>query len=101
LIIKQATGHTCKRFLLIELFEVRTSTLDLGGPQLLLAACILKSVKEEKGKRKGEKRTWKIGSFGFTCSPSLLMASSSILLLRHSFTGIRIYFFSIPKYTKD
>lgn len=37
----------------------------------------------------------------FTCLPSLLLASSSILLLRHSCTGVRTYFLRILTWTED
>lgn len=33
---------------LIELFEVRKSTLDLGEPHLLVAACIFKTEKKRR-----------------------------------------------------
>lgn len=44
----------------------------------------------------------KAGSFlRFACLPSFPLASSSVLLLRHSFTGIRAYFFEVLAYTED
>jgi hypothetical protein len=35
------------------------------------------------------------------CLPSLLLSSSSILLQRHSFAGIRPHFFRMPMWTED
>jgi hypothetical protein len=44
---------------------------------------------------------WNEKSKLFAWLPSLLLASSSILGLKDSFTGVRIYIFRIPTHTED
>lgn len=75
----QATGRACEVFL-IGSFEVGGNTFNLvhtsgGSPH---------------------NWTWKMKLLLFSCLPSLSLVSSSMLLLRHFFAGIRTYFFRIP-----
>lgn len=50
---------------------------------------------------KSPKRTRRKFSFAFSCLIPLSLARPAILLLRRSFSGIRIYFFGIPTQTED
>lgn len=68
---------------LIGSFEVRKDLQLLARSYLLMVAYI-----NGLGRRK---------LLHFACLPSLFLASSSTLLLRYSFAGIRTHFFRIPR----
>lgn len=65
-------------------FFIRSS--EVGRPTIHLAT--------SSGNRL-QKRTWKKEILLFACLPSLALASSSVILLRHSCAGVRTYFFRI------
>lgn len=68
------------------LFEVGRPTLNLGHPCFCKSLC---------------KWHWMKKLLLFACFSLFLLASLSILLQRHTFTGIRAYFFRLSVYTED
>lgn len=74
-----AAGHTCEELFLIGSFEMGSPILDLAT-SFRANLC---------------KKIWKEEEFAFFLLPSLLLASSSSLLRRHSFPGVRSCSFGI------
>lgn len=72
------------RDFLIRSFDVGWSTLNVGGT----------------GCGSPDRRSWKEEVLLFACLPELLLANSSILLLRQSFTNIGTNFLRIPGQTE-